>query len=66
MIILSKLQVLKSTEGYFVGRTIKNMVTHQERPYDRLGGYYSSRDNATRDLKRWQEFTDIEEKIYAV
>ena len=66
MIILSKLQVLNSTDGYFVGRTIKNMVTHQEQPYDRLGGYYSSRDNAVRDLKRWQEFTDIEEKIYAV
>ena len=53
----SKLKVLKSNAGYYIGRTSINEDFGFEEPYSRESGYFRTLEEAELELKyyRWEE-----------
>lgn len=49
---ISKYQVLRSNAGYYIGRTCISVYNNVEieEPYDRLTGYFKTREQAERAL----------------
>lgn len=50
---ISKLKVLKSNAGYYIGRTIKEDGV--EMPYDRQSDYFDSKLKAQKELNALRE-----------
>ena len=49
--MISKLQVLKSNAGYYIGRTMIIEISNTNIPYSRESEYFESKDIAENALK---------------